>query len=314
MTPDWRQFEQTVAAFLQALDPSAKVSHDAQVPDFHTGLPRQRDVWIETSFGGHLPVKILVSCKRKKGKLSQQDIDAFCGELQSSGAHKGVLYSYGGFTKPALAKADRLGISCCALFAGRQGELPESLRFSAYCYREQVKLEVDGFPSDARITWTELLQTPFEAGLRTTTVRRELSEAFDQEVEAVKSSVGLNGPPLQRRAEIKWADPTGQTMTTALQSGWLVFRAKVGAWLINGSYSLSDKDFKGTFSTPVIDTWSAHPGPGWEEVSIPESLVGANVTAFYMFNASAVETLARWEDENGHLLIPTPAVPAATEP
>lgn len=81
MTAEWRQFERAVAAFLGALDPSAKVSHDKHIADADTGLSRQRDVWIETSFGGHIPLKILVSCKRKKTKLSQQDVDAFVGDF-----------------------------------------------------------------------------------------------------------------------------------------------------------------------------------------------------------------------------------------
>src|SRR5690606_22733487 len=90
---DWRSFETAVAAFLAALDPKARVTHDVRLPDRHTGRSRQRDVIVETKFGAHLPLRILVSCKRHKRKLSSSDVDAFNGELQSSGAQKGVLYT-----------------------------------------------------------------------------------------------------------------------------------------------------------------------------------------------------------------------------
>jgi hypothetical protein len=64
----------------------------------------------------YFPLKILVSCKKYKRKLDQQDIDAFNGELISSGAHKGVIYSYSGFNKYAIEKCKVLGISCCKLY------------------------------------------------------------------------------------------------------------------------------------------------------------------------------------------------------
>jgi hypothetical protein len=44
--------------------------------------------------GGLFVLKILVSCKRKTARLSQQDIDAFAGELRASGAQKGLLFSH----------------------------------------------------------------------------------------------------------------------------------------------------------------------------------------------------------------------------
>ena len=130
--PKWRQFEVAVASFISALDPHAKVTHDAMLPDMDTGTPRQRDIWIETKVFDHFPLKILVSCKRYSSKLNQQHIDAFVGELLSSGAQKGVIYSLSGFTEPALKKAQVKGISCCRLYQNEIPDLPESLLFDAY--------------------------------------------------------------------------------------------------------------------------------------------------------------------------------------
>src|SRR4051794_21313108 len=107
MTPDWEKFELAVATFCQALALNATVTHDVMIPDVDTGLPRQRDVWIEARICDHFVVKILVSCKRYSRKVDSQMLDAFIGELLSSGAHKGVIYSLVGFTRGALAKAKK---------------------------------------------------------------------------------------------------------------------------------------------------------------------------------------------------------------
>ena len=58
--PEWQQFEIAVASFIQALDSSAKVTHDARTPDGDTGYPRQRDVWIEGRFCSLFPIRVLV--------------------------------------------------------------------------------------------------------------------------------------------------------------------------------------------------------------------------------------------------------------
>ena len=85
-------------------------------PDKHTGKPRQRDVFIQTKICGIIPVKILISCKKYKRNLNQKDIDHFNGELISSGANKGVIYSYSGFNKNAIEKSKVLDICCCRLY------------------------------------------------------------------------------------------------------------------------------------------------------------------------------------------------------
>ena len=129
---EWEDFERAVAAFVKALTPGARVTHNARLPDRHTGRLRQRDVWIEARIGP-FPVNILVSCKWLKRKINEQDLDAFIGELSSSGAHKGVLYSLAGFTAPAIAKARSQGISCCKLYRNEPAELPDSLFLTLYC-------------------------------------------------------------------------------------------------------------------------------------------------------------------------------------
>src|SRR5260221_6570923 len=127
--PAWKQFELAVAQFLQALDPAAKVRHDVTIPDFDTGEPRQRDVWIEVNVCQHIPITILVSCKRYRTKLNEKHIDDFIGEIRSASANKGVLYSFTGFTNQAIAKATRTKISCCRLYDNQPADLPSLLLF-----------------------------------------------------------------------------------------------------------------------------------------------------------------------------------------
>lgn len=292
MNAEWKQFEQAVGAFLQALDPSAKVTHDKQTPDADTGTPRQRDVWIETTFGGHLQITILVSCKRKKAKLNQQDLDAFVGELRSSGANKGVLYAYSGFTKPALQKAHAIGISCCVLFEGSAPEIPVVLAFNAYCFRELVSLRVDGVPEGSTYTYAEVLEIEASDHAPERPAVQLLSEEFRKAKPDI--TAGHGSLPAGRRAEIAgMIEHLGIPLRLILETRWAIYRAKLESWLVNGSYSLTEKDFKGTMMTPAIDTFSAHPGPGWEQIEADE-MTTRSFTAVYFGADDSEEALRRW--------------------
>lgn len=112
----WRQFELAVAKFVSALDPKATVTPNVYLPDRHTGAPRQRDVWVEAMVCNIFQIKILISCKLLQRKFNEQDMDAFLGELQSSSANMGVIYTARGFTEQALEKANLNNITCCKLY------------------------------------------------------------------------------------------------------------------------------------------------------------------------------------------------------
>lgn len=292
MAVEWKEFEQAVATFLQALDPGAKVIHDKLTPDADTGSPRQRDVWIETSFGGHLRIAILVSCKRKKTKLSQQDLDAFVGELRSSGANKGVLYAYRGFTKPALAKAAKLGISCCILYQDRPPDIPEVLAFTAYCFREKVRLSVSGLPKGGVYRWAEALELDTPGEPPENPAVQLLANEFRKARPATTLDQDFVRP--SRRAEISGTiEHLGFPLTFVMETEWVVYRAKLESWLVNGSYSLTDKNFRGTMITPAIDTFSLHPGPGWDQID-PREVDRSRFSAIYFIADDSEEALRRW--------------------
>lgn len=300
MAKTWKQFELAVAALLKALDPSAVVSHDTYIADQDTGTPRQRDVWIETTFGGHFAIKILVSCKRKSAKISQQDMDAFIGELRSSGAHKGVLYSYRGFTKPALAKAERLGISCCVLHSDSPPHIPEMLAFSAFHFAEEQRLTLDPAPPAPGLSWQDIIELPTTTSEGDKPAIEQLAQLYHRDDDAVQSRLGELPPPC-RVVEVPVSIP-GQERASRMivESFWRVHRAKIEAWCVNGSYSLTDKDFKGTIATPAVDTWSNDPGPGWELVDAEQISGVSHIAAFVKLTVDLAGKLRAWAKDDQH--------------
>lgn len=270
-TSKWQQFEEGVAALGRALDPDAVVQHDVHLPDRHTRRPRQRDVWIEARICKLFPVAVLVSCKRWKRKLHQGDLDAFAGELASSSAHKGVIYSYSGFTEPALEKAGELGICCCRLYQDEPPELPEHLWFEVYCCSQQVKIGLGDFRAE---DWEQLktygdvlsLSVDDEGKKQ---VRDELQQAFRAaERQAVSDlRTRTEWPPDLFGAAIDVGSPTGdrgRPFRVELIAKWTWYRAKLEAYVLDGSYSFTGDEFIGRMATPFIDLWSPNPGSGWE--------------------------------------------------
>ncbi len=266
----WEHFEKAVAAFVQALAPNTVVKHSPRLPDKHTGQPRQRDVWIEATVG-MFPVKILISCKRLKRKINEQDMDAFLGELQSSGAHKGVIYAFSGFTAPAITKAKALGISCCKLYQNSPPELPESLMFVFYCCSQSWRL---WWKSQAVDEWgTTTFGDVFSIknqGIESKTALDILLATFAEGEEKAVSTVSQTAHFPENwtaSVEIRTNSESDSTLTISIDGIWKVYRAKLEAHLLNGSYSFTENSFAGSQTSPSIDTWGPHPGPGWELIN-----------------------------------------------
>lgn len=289
MTPDWKAFELAVAAFCAALAPDAVVTHDAMIPDLDTGEPRQRDVWIEARVGGHFAVKILVSCKRLARKVNAQHLDAFLGELASSGAQKGVIYSLVGFTKGALAKAEKRGVSCCVLLADKPPPIPAVLTFDAYVLDESPRLVATGV--DGPADWQELLNADGEVEGLTMPVYRALARLFAADGPALHEAIGAMLTPVRQVAVTLGEGGGANPIRLSVHSEWAIYRARTEAWLVNGSYSFTDQDFKGSISTPSIDTWGPEPGPGWDRIEEDEVQVN-NTFRFYRMQGDIEPRLA----------------------
>jgi hypothetical protein len=292
--PQWRRFEQAVAAFAAALDPSATVKHDVRMPDRHHGRSRQRDVWIDAKIAGHFPVSILVSCKRTKRKLNSGDLDAFCGELSSSPARVGVLYSYAGFTQGAVEKGRVLGIPCCRLYAGKGPEIPTVLSFSSYCCVPRIQLSLAELPTlDGLATWADVFALRFPGeGTEVSLLDRLVGEYHQAEKQSVQVVAGARRFPEAFGFTLVAAckEPTA-TLHITVRGSWRFYRANVEAYDVNGSYEFTKGDFKGSVATPAIDRFASNPGPGWDSVDKPSTMVGT-VALFILFGGAAKDTLA----------------------
>jgi hypothetical protein len=58
---------------------------------------------------------------------------------------------------------------------------------------------------------------------------------------------------------------------------WRVYRAKLQAHLLNGTYFFEESRFFGTLTGPVIDMHGPEPGPGWELLTSPPAVLEPGV-------------------------------------
>lgn len=266
--PKWKEFEKSVAQFISALDPSAQVGHDAKLLDIHTKTPRQRDVWVDVKVCRHFPIKILVSCKRYKRKLNQKDIDAFNGELISSGAQLGVIYSYSGFGVNAIAKAKKLGINCCRLFENHPADIPESLIFmSSYCCSPRISVSVVA-PLDPywKIKkWNDLFSLTFSDGGTPLSVIDAIVRSYRTGENEALEKIKKDFFPSNWARILECTDDAkeNKSLKIIIRGYWNIYEGRIEAHLLNGSYNFTSGEFMGSLSTPVVDTYSSHPGPGW---------------------------------------------------
>lgn len=285
----WREYEKAVAAFVQAMDSAAKVTHDARLPDAHTGSPRQRDVWVEGRLCGLFPIRVLISCKRQKAKLDEQDIDHFNGELLSSRANKGVIYSFSGFNDKAVAKAKELGISCMQLVKDAPPPIPDLISFpQAYCCypRLSASLLWKEDPGSALGTWDDLLSRQSSPGSDDETVAQYLAaeylKARHRIMDEPEADTAL---PLNWSFEVTYDNESTPAVRARIRLSltWDVYQANIDAYIANGTYSLTERAFYGNVTSPSVDTWSAVPGPGWTRIpDRPKNTGGRFVFAFHL--------------------------------
>jgi len=266
MKKSGREFEEAVFAFVKALDPTADVKFDHKVPDRDTGKPRQCDVWVNAKIGGHWPIAVLVSCKDHSRKLNSGHIDTFIGEVKSTGASTGVIYSKSGFTKPAIRKAKANGLSCCQLFQNQPAELPVKLWFEFFACSQRMGLFLLSKPMSGLKTWNDIFDISLHDGR---TVLGVIDKAFHKlETEAIEESKKKGQFPNDLATDIEFhcSDSCNDKLILRVQLAWKKYRGKVEASLLDGSYCFSNDSFYGTQAYPTIDMKEFHPGNGWVEI------------------------------------------------
>jgi hypothetical protein len=261
--PKWREFERAVARFIAAAGPEASVTHNAIIPDEHTGRPRQRDVWIEFKLCGHYPCKALASCKCLGRKLHEQDIDHFNGEFLSSGAQVGIVYSKEGYNDGAIEKARKLGFHCCRLYRDQPPEIPTHLISSIYLFQPCCTTLMTGEAGDRPLThWKDALALPHHD----TTVLEALAVKYTEFQKMVNLKDTWRKAKEGEECFVQATDARGP-LFVGIRTFYKVWQAKAEYMLLDGSYNFSSDEFQGQQKAPVIDMYSFNPDPCWEQLT-----------------------------------------------
>lgn len=255
--PVWRKFEEAVTTFLQALDPQAKITHDVSIPDRDTGKPRQRDVWIESFIAG-FKVNIYVSCKDYKRKINQQDMDAVIGELASSSANKGVIFAKNGFGDDAKKKAKAHNIDCCILLGEDESvEIPKELNLNFFTRRGRVSFNF-GIPDRS----TQMAFIGSKALGQKSRVVVVLAKELNR---IVRQSCANDFIPTHSVIAVE-SSVNNMKVTVKLHHQWEYYVAKLSNKLFKGSYNFSQQEFRGTVTSPAIDTTDPDLGDQWTKL------------------------------------------------
>jgi hypothetical protein len=221
---------------------------------------------------------MLVSCKDYARPLDIGHIGAFNSEVMSTGASAGIIYSRSGFSKPAIAKAKALGLTCCRLYQHQMADLPEILFLRSYLCFPRPVLEVSRTAAGHPIpTWTELFDYPVSTAQGTIALIDQLEQLF---FAAEQQSISNRDPARAFPADFKIhleLTENGGPLKVTVRASWRMFVGRVEAHSVNGSYCISDGAFLGTQTTPLVDRLEP-PGPGWEEIfANPPTIPGAVV-------------------------------------
>ncbi len=292
MKKEWLEFEKAVALFIKAWGPNLKVQHNVRMPDKDTKALRQRDVWVEFSVAKIIPIKILISCKRLKRPLNEMDIDHFKGEFDSSGADKGVIYSYSGFNSLAIKKADNHGFSCMQLFSNQPPTIPDILMFkNTYIFKPHfyLKLLTINDPNCDFHNWNDLFDLDILVDKKHIILIDYICNIFYENEERIINEMNRINSPENWAKKITLKTDNGEFLCELdLAEYWDAYCCNLNAQLVNGSYNFSDKIFAGSISFKANFS-SADPGDGWSRVEGSFSL--ANSLSFVQRGLEIKETI-----------------------
>jgi hypothetical protein len=130
------EYQEIVAAVVQAMDPGAQVKTGQWV----MGPDGQRDIDVEVrgTVDG-MERFVLVECKDHKRPIGIGYIDALDSKRHDLGADETVIYGNAGFTKEALAKASRVGIGAASALKEGNGHIRFVLYRQVAARRKSLK-------------------------------------------------------------------------------------------------------------------------------------------------------------------------------
>jgi hypothetical protein len=292
----WKEFERSVSEFLQRLlgrDPNAIVRYDPPILDRDTKRKQQVDAWIDYKIGGHLPVKMLISCKNHGRKLDIGAIRTFIQERADSGASAGAIYSPNGFSKDAIAKANANGIGCFQLFRDRRADKPKIEVSRRYWCWDTIMLPTVR-PGDAGLaarSWDELLDLRIAPNGVGQSVAEYVEEALRKEKDLASIRAKKAGLifPMDFVCTVDLQDSATRGTTITIECRWKRYQGKLSAAILNGSFCVSTGEFVGTESFPSPVTFPP-PENDWEEIAenpMQSTLAAAGVKTFLFTKNSA---------------------------
>ncbi|GGC12557.1 hypothetical protein GCM10011494_34220 [Novosphingobium endophyticum] len=105
--PDWRIYERVAVCFeIDAIGMDVSVTPNARLLGSISGVKRQIDVLVDARWEEGIERRIIYDAKRRKRKVTVQDIEAFEGLMRDVRASRGVLVCASGWTKAAQARAE----------------------------------------------------------------------------------------------------------------------------------------------------------------------------------------------------------------
>ncbi len=264
-------FEEAVYKHILKMDPNARVMFDHNVPDIHSGEPRQADLWIEMSVPGVGPFKILVSCKDHKKRQGSIAIETMIAQVESYGANYGILYSSSGFTKPALKKARIKKIRCCSLLSDGSPEVPPDIFCEIFIAYSTFRIGIENqleFPVGTK--WGDLLAVrtidlgnPSVADLLEQISIRFREHGLDDDL---FSTAKLTEQPRGVTLSIG-ASPSLPPFKIAVSLDWSWYRGLREVFETTASSNQTDEYVEGSLETSIPVTHL--PGEGWEKCERP---------------------------------------------
>ena len=104
--PEWRLYERVVACFeVETAGMDVSVTPNASLVGSTSAVPRQIDVLVDARWEGGEERRIVFDAKRRKRRLTVQDVDAFVGLMSDVRAARGVLVCTNGWTEAAESRA-----------------------------------------------------------------------------------------------------------------------------------------------------------------------------------------------------------------
>lgn len=287
MENEWLLFEKAVAAYMNSLSKSAIVTHNIRDQDEQTGANRQRDVIIEDTICHVIPVKVLISCKKYKRKLTEMDIDHFYGELLNSNANKGVLYSYSGFNRLAVSKAKKLKISCFTLIDENKKNSPVPINFDNFyiCYPHfYIRLVEKKDINDKYKQWKDIFHEKME-NISNFTFLDSICRTIEKHQSEISASLNSNTFPKawKELCEIYDDNDTETKLSIIFGEFWLVFHYVGEAKFISGVFSFTDNCLLGSFKLPAKNIHKINPGSDWEAIfEIPKNEKNIEVRTIFL--------------------------------